>query len=134
MAKVSDLIPELQGRFPIRVELASPSTERGLQAHPDPAGNAVIKQYQALLGADSIELNFTDGALTAIAQCAFAANEQSDNIGARRLHTIIETLLEDISYNASGDHPKLEVVVDEKYVHDHLPEDFKTKNLKKFIL
>ncbi len=61
VAKVSDLIPELQGRFPIRVELASPSTERGLQAHPDPAGNAVIKQYQALLGADSIELNFTDG-------------------------------------------------------------------------
>jgi len=133
VAKVSDLIPELQGRFPIRVELGSLSTEDFKRILTQPE-NAVIKQYQALLGADSIELNFTDGALTAIAQCAFAANEQSENIGARRLHTIIETLLEDISYNASGDHPKLEVVVDEKYVHDHLPEDFKTKNLKKFIL
>ena len=94
----------------------------------------MIKQYQALLKADNIELTFTDEALTTIAQCAFTANEQSENIGARRLHTIIETLLEDISYNASGDHPVMEVVVDQNYVHEHLPDDFKTKNLKKYIL
>jgi len=133
VAKISDLIPELQGRFPIHVELSSLTAEDFKRILTQPE-NAVIKQYQALLKADNIELRFTDEALTSIAEYAFAANEQSENIGARRLHTIIETLLEDISFNASGDHPMLEVVVDERYVHDHLPEDFKGKNVKKFIL
>jgi len=133
VAKVSDLIPELQGRFPIHVELSSLNAEDFKRILTQPE-NAIVKQYEALLNADNITLKFTDEALTSIAQFAFTANEQSENIGARRLHTIIETLLEDISFNASGDHPMLEVVVDERYVHEHLPDNFKGKNVRKFIL
>ncbi|MFZ5973966.1 MAG: ATP-dependent protease ATPase subunit HslU [Bacillota bacterium] len=133
VAKVSDLIPELQGRFPIHVELASLTAEDFKRILTQPE-NAVVKQYEALLRADNITLKFTDEALASIAQYAFTANEQSENIGARRLHTIIENLLEDISFNASGDHPMLEVIVDERYVHEHLPDNFKGKNVRKFIL
>ena len=133
VAKVSDLIPELQGRFPIHVELSSLTTEDFKRILTQPE-NAVVKQYEALLHADNITLKFTDEALASIAKYAFTANEQSENIGARRLHTIIENLLEDISFNAGGDHPMMEIVVDEKYVHEHLPDNFKGKNVRKFIL
>ncbi len=129
VAKISDLIPELQGRFPIHVELSSLTAEDFKRILTQPE-NAVVKQYQALLKADNIALDFTDEALTCIAEYAYFTNEHNENIGARRLHTIIEILLEDISFNASGGHPLLDVVVDERYVNDHLPENIKGKKFK----
>ena len=83
---------------------------------------------------DNVELVFTDDALEAIAKCAKNANDTTENIGARRLHTIIENLLDDVSFNAGGDHPLVKVTVDEKYVAEHLSEDFEGEDLKKYIL
>ena len=104
VSKVTDLIPELQGRFPIRVELSALTVEDYKRILTQPE-HAITKQYAALLKTDNILLQFTDDALTAIAQYAYQANETSENIGARRLHTIMENLLEDISFNAGGTIP-----------------------------
>ena len=133
VSKVTDLIPELQGRFPIVVELKALTREdfRNIVCQPE---NAVTKQYTAMLGVDHIKLTFTDGALTAIADYAFLANETMENIGARRLHTVMETLLEDISFNANGKHPEIEVVVDENYVKEHLGSEIVGRSLTKFII
>lgn len=133
ISKITDLIPELQGRFPIKVELQSLNKDdfKRILVQPE---NALTKQYTALLKTDNVSLEFTDDALDAIAEYAQLVNESSENIGARRLHTIIENLLEDISFNAGGNHPPITLTIDEKYVKEHLKEHLKDKNLQKYIL
>ena len=133
VSKVTDLIPELQGRFPIRVELSALTVEDYKRILTQPE-HAITKQYAALLKTDNILLQFTDDALTAIAQYAYQANETSENIGASRLHTIMENLLEDISFNAGGDYPLTKVEVDEAYVREHVSKAYKDEDLQRFIL
>lgn len=131
-AKPSDLIPELQGRFPIRVELSSLKKEDFKRILTEPK-NALIKQYQELLGADDIVLKFEDSAIEKIADLAATVNDDSEDIGARRLHTLLEKLLEDISFNA----PDLEdknITIDEKYVNEKLEKVAKNKDLSQYIL
>ena len=132
VSKVDDLIPELQGRFPIRVEL-NPLTLEDYERILTKPENAILKQYTAMLETDNLHLIFEDEALHAIAQYAYYANENSENIGARRLHPIVENLLEDISFNATGDHPMIDVVIDEKYVKDHLKQKG-DKNVERYII
>ena len=91
-------------------------------------------QYTTLLEVDNIKLVFTSDAIEEIARLSEAINERTEDIGARRLHTVMENLLEDISFNASGDHPMIEVVIDKKYVDDHLEAIVRSQNLKKYIL
>ncbi len=133
VAKVEDLIPELQGRFPIKVELDALTEEdfRRILTQPE---NAITKQYGALLGADHVLLTFTEDALEEIAHFAHIANESSENIGARRLHTIMETLLEDISFNAGGDYPDIELKIDGTYVRERMAEAQVDRDLHKYIL
>ncbi|MGI6315716.1 MAG: ATP-dependent protease ATPase subunit HslU [Christensenellales bacterium] len=133
VSKVTDLIPELQGRFPIRVQLDS-LTQKDFRDILAQTENAVTKQYAALLGVDKVEVTFTDDALDAMAEYAYKVNEIGENIGARRLHTIMESLLEDISYNAGGDHPEIELLIDAAYVREHLAPLVSGKDLKKYIL
>ena len=132
VAKPTDLIPELQGRFPIRVELQNLDEETFLKILTVPE-NALIKQHKALLETEGVELEFTDDALKAIAHMAYVMNEQSENIGARRLHTIMEKLLEDVSYNVPDVEEKT-ITIDEKYVQDKFMETIHEENLEKFIL
>ena len=115
VSKMDDLIPEFQGRFPIRVELDSLTAKEFLKILTEPQ-NAVTLQYKELLKVDNINLILKDEALKEIAEYAEKANNNNENLGARRLHTIMEALLEDISFNASGDHPMIDVVVDKEYV------------------
>ena len=96
--------------------------------------NAIIKQYVNLLKVDNVEITFTPDAIEKIAEISVELNATSEDIGARRLHTVMENLVEDISFNAGGDHPVVEVVIDEKYVAERIPESLKQKNLKKYIL
>lgn len=136
VSKVSDLIPELQGRFPVRVELKPLNQEdyRRILTQPE---NALIRQYQALLGVDNIKLVFEDDALDKLAELAYAANETNENIGARRLHTLMEGLLQEISYYADGSEAggePIEVRVNAEYVMKHLPEISIGKDLHKYIL
>ena len=136
VSKVSDLIPELQGRFPVRVELKPLNQEdyRRILTQPE---NAHIRQYQALLGVDNIKLVFEDDALDKLAELAYAANETNENIGARRLHTLMEGLLQEISYYADGSEAggePIEVRVNAEYVMKHLPEISIGKDLHKYIL
>ncbi len=134
VAKVTDLIPELQGRFPVRVNLTPLSVEdyRRILVQPE---NALIRQYQALLKVDSVNLNFDDSAIDELAEFAWQANENSENIGARRLHTVLEALLSDIAFNAGGgDAPAVDVNVDAQYVKNQLKGEIREKDLKKYIL
>lgn len=133
ISKIEDMIPELQGRFPIRVELKNLTKDDFVKILSQPK-NAVTLQYASLLKVDNINLHFTDDALEEIAEVAEAENETSENIGARRLHTIIEYLLEDISFNASGEHPMLDVTIDRTYVQNAFSETKKKFDLKKYIL
>lgn len=133
VAKISDLIPELQGRFPIKVELQPLSCDDLKRILTQPK-NALIMQYQALLQADNVRLNFKDDAIDALAKYAVMVNETSENIGARRLHTVIENLLEDISFNAGGNHPMIDVDIDAAYVKEHLKDQIKDNDLQKYIL
>lgn len=133
VSKIEDMIPELQGRFPIRVDLDS-LTEKDFKRILSQTKNAVTLQYSALLEVDNIKLNFTDDALDEIAAVAYQENETSENIGARRLHTVMELLLEDISFNASGNHPMLEVVIDRAYVQNAFKESKRKFDLKKYVL
>ena len=131
-AKPSDLIPELQGRFPIRVELTSLKEEDFRRILVEPK-NALLKQYQALLATEGVELSFTDDAIHRIAQMACEVNAQTENIGARRLHTLMEKLLEQISFDA----PELEekkIVIDADYVGEKLSELAEDRDLSRFIL
>lgn len=133
VSNIEDMIPELQGRFPIRVDLDNLTKEDFKRILSEPK-NSVTFQYASLLKVDNINLTFTDDALDEMAEMAFAENETSENIGARRLHTIMESLLEDISFNASGDHPMLDVKVDRAYVQNAFKETKKKFDLKKYIL
>ena len=133
VSKVSDLIPELQGRFPIRVTLKDLTEEDFYKILTQP-DNAVTKQYAALLRPDNVNLSFTEDALREIAKYAFRANEQNENIGARRLHTVMENLLNDISFNANGTHPMIDVVIDGNYVDAHLSSEWNEDNIHKYIL
>ena len=136
VSKVSDLIPELQGRFPVRVELKPLNQEdyRRILTQPE---NALMRQYQALLSVDNIKLVFEEDALDKLAELAYAANETNENIGARRLHTLMESLLQEISYYADGSEAggePIEVRVNAEYVLKHLPEISIGKDLHKYIL
>lgn len=133
VSKIEDMIPELQGRFPIRVELKNLLKDDFIKILSQPK-NAITMQYAKLLEVDNINLKFTSDALEEIAEIAEAENETSENIGARRLHTILEMLLEDISYNATGEHPMLDVVIDKNYVQKAFSETKKKFDLKKYIL
>ncbi len=119
ISSVKDLIPELQGRFPVIVELSSLEKEDFIKILTD-TENSLIKQYCALLAVDNINLIFKPDAIDEIANTAVFENKNVENIGARRLHTIMEALVEDISFNASGDHPIIEIEIDRKYVIEHL--------------
>lgn len=147
ISKVSDLIPELQGRFPVMVDLQSLTEEDFVKILKEP-DNAIIMQYAELLKVDKVNLKFTDDAINAMAHIAYLENENNENIGARRLHTVMEALLEEVSFNADGatrndealksDSPNYvgeeELVVDRQYVEKHLEKALKTMNLKKYIL
>lgn len=133
VSNIEDMIPELQGRFPIRVELDSLTKEDFKRILSEPK-NSVTLQYASILKVDNIDLKFTDDALDEMAEMAATENETSENIGARRLHTIMELLLEDISFNATGEHPMLEVVIDRTYVQNAFKETKKKFDLKKYIL
>jgi ATP-dependent HslUV protease ATP-binding subunit HslU len=132
MAKPSDLIPELQGRFPIRVELEKLSTKDFERILKEPS-NALLKQYEALLKTEGINVVFTDEAIVRIAEIAFQVNQETDNIGARRLHTILERLLEDLSFEAP-DISMETVQITPSYVDDKLSTIVKDKDLSQFIL
>ncbi len=131
ITKVEDLIPEFQGRFPIRVELNNLTKDDFFNILTKPK-NALTKQYADLLAVDNINLTFTEDALQEIAGIAEYENENDENIGARRLHTILELLLEDISFNADGSHPLLDVVINKDYVKKVYSESG-LKNSKKKI-
>jgi ATP-dependent HslUV protease ATP-binding subunit HslU len=132
MAKPSDLIPELQGRFPIRVELTKLTVDDFYRILIEP-NNALIKQYQALLETEGIQIEFSDDAIRRIAEIAFEVNQNTDNIGARRLHTILEKLLEDLSFEAP-DISMEKVTITPQYVDDKLGAISKNKDLSQFIL
>ena len=132
IASVSDLIPELQGRFPIIVELDSLDKEGFEKILRLPTG--LLSQYEQMLSVDNIKLNFTDDAVEKIGELAELQNETRENIGARRLQTILETLLEDVSFNASEQNPLVEVVVDKNFVENALSGEFKAHDFKKFVL
>ena len=134
VAKVSDLIPELQGRFPVRVDLKPLSVDDYKRILTQPE-NALIRQYQLLLGVDGVKLSFDESALDAIAECAWQDNETGENIGARRLHTLLERILNDIAFNAGGgDAPEVEVHIDAEYVKKMLGADLHRKDVRKYIL
>ncbi|MGD6832714.1 HslU--HslV peptidase ATPase subunit [Sutcliffiella halmapala] len=132
MAKPSDLIPELQGRFPIRVELTKLSVEDFVRILIEP-DNALIKQYIALLETEGIQVEFSDDAIRKIAEVAFQVNQDTDNIGARRLHTILEKLLEDLSFEAPDINLE-KIVITPQYVDEKLGTIVKNKDLSQFIL
>jgi ATP-dependent HslUV protease ATP-binding subunit HslU len=131
-SKPSDLIPEFQGRFPIRVELSPLGQEDFVRILTEPR-NALIKQYVALLETERVQLSFGDDAVAEIARVAAEVNEKTENIGARRLHTILERLLDEISYSA----PEMkgqEVAIDAQYVRDRLSPILKDQDLSRYIL
>ena len=131
-AKPTDLIPELQGRFPIRVELENLDKDTCVKILTIPE-NALLKQHKALLETEGIEIEFTEEAIDEIAEMAFLMNEQTENIGARRLHTILERLLEDISFNiAEMDEEK--ITIDREYVKEKFEEKIHPDDLDRFIL
>jgi ATP-dependent HslUV protease ATP-binding subunit HslU len=132
VSKPSDLIPELQGRFPIRVELKSLTIDDFIRILREPK-NALVKQYAALLETEGIKLSFTDDAIEEIARLAAQVNEVNENIGARRLHTIMEKLLEEISFNAP-DLRKKTIRVDAAYVRQQLAAIVKDQDLSRYIL
>ncbi|MDK9865210.1 MULTISPECIES: ATP-dependent protease ATPase subunit HslU [Staphylococcus] len=132
VAKPSDLIPELQGRFPIRVELESLSVEDFVRILTEPK-LSLIKQYEALLQTEEVTVNFTDDAIKRLAEIAFQVNQDTDNIGARRLHTILEKMLEDLSFEAPS-MPNAVVDITPQYVDDKLKSISTNKDLSAFIL
>ena len=131
-AKPSDMIPELQGRFPIRVELKPLKKEDFIRILTEPK-NALIKQYQALLETEGIQLKFSDSAIEKLAELAEKINKETENIGARRLHTLLEKLLEDISFEAP-DLPQKEITIDDKYVEMKLSDIAQNRDLSRYIL
>lgn len=134
VSKISDLIPELQGRFPVHVNLNSLTKEDFKRILTEPE-NALTRQYKALLEVDRVLLDFDESAIEAIAEAACNANENQEDIGARRLHAIFEQLLEDISFNAGDENmPPFALTIDARYVEDHLQDENKPMDLRKFII
>ena len=132
MAKPSDLIPELQGRFPIRVELTDLTADDFVRILTEPKG-ALIKQYTALLETEGVQVIFTPEAVAEIAQIAASVNRREENIGARRLHTILERLLEELSFEAPEIHLE-EVVITPQYVRERLGDIAHDRDLSQYIL
>lgn len=132
ISRMEDLIPELQGRFPIRVELDNLTKDDFVKILTEP-DNAVLKQYKELLGVDGVSLNFTDEAIDEIARVAFEENENSENLGARRLHAVLEALLKDVLYEADDNVTK-EINIDKSYVEQHLSTNLKERNLRRYII
>ena len=133
VAAVEDLIPELQGRFPVSVELHSLTKEDFVRILTE-TENSLTFQYGQLLKVDNIDLQFNTDAIERIAEVSVELNATSEDIGARRLHTVMEYLLEDISFNAGGDDPMFTLHIDEKYVDEHLQKLTGDRNLKKYVL
>jgi ATP-dependent HslUV protease ATP-binding subunit HslU len=131
-SKPSDLMPELQGRFPIRVELSDLTKDDFLRILREPE-NALTRQYQALLGTEQVELQFSDDAVDEMAEYAFRVNKTTQNIGARRLHTIIEKLVEQVSFDAP-DLTDKQIHIDAAYVRQRLEAISKDEDLSRFIL
>ena len=134
VSKVSDLIPELQGRFPVHVHLNSLTKEdfRNILTQTD---NALTRQYKALLAVDKVMLTFEDSAIEAIAEAAWNANENNEDIGARRLHAVFEQILEEISFDAGDENmPPFELKIDGDYVRKHLSGENRLTDLHKFII
>ncbi len=132
ISRMEDLIPELQGRFPIRVELDNLTKDDFVKILTEP-DNAVLKQYKELLGVDGVSLEFTDEAIDEIARVAFEENENSENLGARRLHAVLESLLKDVLYEADDNATK-EINIDKAYVEQHLSTNLKERNLRRYII
>lgn len=133
VSKPSDLIPEMQGRFPIRVELKSLTEEDFIKILTIPE-NALLKQYAALLATENISVEFTDDGIAEIAKIAFLVNEQVENIGARRLHTILTSLLDEFLFDAPDKIKKTKIVIDAKVVNKKLNAIVKNRDLSKYIL
>lgn len=133
VSKPSDLIPELQGRFPIRVELKSLTEEDFVKILTVPQ-NALLKQYSALLESENVKINFNEDAIKEIAKTAALVNEQVENIGARRLHTILTTLLEDILFNVPDKMPESKIEITGELVNNKLDKIVKNRDLSKYIL
>jgi ATP-dependent HslUV protease ATP-binding subunit HslU len=131
MSKPSDLIPELQGRFPIRVELDTLTADDFKRILTQPK-NALTEQYRQLLGVENVTVDFTPDGIEQIALFAMQVNDQSENIGARRLHTVLERLLEDVSYGAPEENGA--VVIDAQYVKTKLTDIVRNANLSTYIL
>ncbi len=132
LTKPSDLIPELQGRFPIRVELEALSVEDFVRILTEPNAS-LTEQYQALLATEGVVIEFAEGGIRRIAELSFEVNERTENIGARRLHTLLERLLEEISFTAP-DIAGQQVLIDAAYVDDHLGELVQDEDLTRYIL
>ncbi|MBP1770079.1 MAG: heat shock protein HslVU, ATPase subunit HslU [Candidatus Aminicenantes bacterium] len=132
VSKPSDLIPELQGRFPIRVELTPLTRDDFVRILTEPE-NALIRQYEALLGTEGVQVAFTPDAVDEIADIAEKVNADAENIGARRLHTVVEKVMEDISF-AAPDVAEKSLRIDRNYVHDHLKDILVSQDLRRFIL
>ena len=132
VSKPSDLIPELQGRFPIRVELKSLTTEDFIRILTEPDAS-LTDQYAALLSTEEVDLEFTESGVKRIAEVAYQVNENTENIGARRLHTVMERLLEVISFEAS-DKSGSHVQINAGYVDEYLAELAKDEDLSRYIL
>ncbi|MCL1963675.1 MAG: ATP-dependent protease ATPase subunit HslU [Firmicutes bacterium] len=133
VAKVTDLIPELQGRFPVHVTLKSLTKEdfRLILIQPE---NALTRQYKALLSVDHVDIVFEDSALDVLAEAAYLANENGEDIGARRLVSVFERLLDDISFNADGTMPSFTLTINGEYVHKHLGAEATRRDLRQYIL
>ena len=131
-AKPADLLPELQGRLPIRVELSN-LTEEDMRAILTDPEASLLKQYTALMKVDGVDLDFENSGIDRIAQLSITLNREVENIGARRLHTIIEKLLEEVSFGAPDKKIK-QIVIDRKYVDDKLKDIVTKIDLSKFIL
>ncbi len=132
MSKPSDLIPELQGRLPIRVELAALKVEDFVRILTEPNAS-LTEQYKALLATEGVDVSFTESGIQRIAEAAWQVNEKTENIGARRLHTVLERLMEEISFNASEKSGEV-LVVDDAYVNSHLEALVDNEDLSRFIL
>jgi len=132
VSKPSDLIPELQGRFPIRVELTPLTRDDFVRILTEPE-NALIRQYEALLGTEGVRVEFTPDAVDEIADIAEKVNADAENIGARRLHTVVEKVMEDISF-AAPDVTEKSLRIDRNYVYDHLKDILVSQDLRRFIL
>jgi len=132
LAKPSDLIPELQGRLPIRVELSALTSDDFVRILTEPDAS-LTEQYAALMATEGVQLKFTKGGIKRIAEAAWRVNEQTENIGARRLHTVMERLLESVSFDAADQSGRKEVV-DEKYVDKFLRDLVDDQDLSRYIL